>query len=110
MEGSTADTPDGPPTPVRAGGFHDLLTTSYQPHRLRIECVFANRRDPRRAVNAARLSLMWFQPKTTPGPRVGVLPAFGAFTGAATVSPAPGDRVFALADEQVIDVTQSAGG
>jgi len=51
-----------------------------------------------------RLACFWF------GPRVGVLPAFGAFTGAATVAPAPGDRVFALADGQVVDVSQIAGG
>lgn len=38
-------------------------------------------------------------------PRVGVLPAFGAFTGAATVPIRRGDRV--LADGEVIDVTRS---
>ncbi len=45
-----------------------------------------------------RLSCFWF------GARAGVLPAFGGFTGSATVGPAPGDRVFALADGAVVPV------
>jgi DNA ligase-associated metallophosphoesterase len=47
-----------------------------------------------------RLPCFWF------GPRVGVLPAFGEFTGAATVPAAPGDRVFAVAGDAVIDVSR----
>ena len=35
------------------------------------------------------------------GPDVGVLPAFGAFTGMHAVRPAPGDRVFAAAGDSV---------
>ena len=35
------------------------------------------------------------------GPAVGVLPAFGAFTGLQNVHPAPGDRVFAVAGDLV---------
>ena len=35
------------------------------------------------------------------GARVGVLPAFGAFTGMHAVRPAAGDRVFAIADDDV---------
>lgn len=46
----------------------------------------------------ARLPCFWF------GPAVGVLPAFGGFTGAAEVRPAAGDRVFVVADGQVIPV------
>jgi metallophosphoesterase superfamily enzyme len=45
-----------------------------------------------------RLPCFWF------GPRVGVLPAFGAFTGTHTITPAPGDRVFAVADDRVLAV------
>ncbi len=45
-----------------------------------------------------RLPCFWF------GPRTGVLPAFGGFTGSATVAPAPGDQVFALADGAVVPV------
>jgi uncharacterized protein len=36
------------------------------------------------------------------GPRVGILPAFGDFTGMADVSVIPGDRVFVVADGQVV--------
>jgi DNA ligase-associated metallophosphoesterase len=35
------------------------------------------------------------------GPAVGVLPAFGAFTGLQAVHPGPGDRVFAVAGDAV---------
>jgi DNA ligase-associated metallophosphoesterase len=35
------------------------------------------------------------------GPAVGVLPAFGAFTGSHTVRPDPGDRVFVVEGERV---------
>lgn len=38
------------------------------------------------------------------GPRVGLLPAFGSFTGAATLRPAAGDRVFVVAEGQVVAV------
>ncbi len=38
------------------------------------------------------------------GARVGVLPAFGAFTGAATVAPTAGDRVFVVAGDEVLRV------
>ncbi len=47
-----------------------------------------------------RLPAFWF------GPRVGVLPAFGAFTGAAAVPAQPGDHLFAVAGGEVIDVTR----
>jgi uncharacterized protein len=46
----------------------------------------------------ARLPCFWF------GETVGVLPAFGDFTGAAVVEPAPGDRVFVLAGGEVVQV------
>lgn len=38
-------------------------------------------------------------------PEVAVLPAFGSFTGLHAVAPAPGDRVFVIADAQVREVT-----
>jgi metallophosphoesterase superfamily enzyme len=34
-----------------------------------------------------------------------VLPAFGEFTGAHTVSPAPGDGVYALTGDDVVDLS-----
>lgn len=42
-----------------------------------------------------RLPCFWF------GAEVGVLPAFGAFTGMHPIRPAAGDRVFAIADSAV---------
>jgi DNA ligase-associated metallophosphoesterase len=39
------------------------------------------------------------------GPRVGLLPAFGAFTGTADVAVVPGDRVFVVAGDRVIQVS-----
>lgn len=38
------------------------------------------------------------------GARCGILPAFGEFTGTASVSVAPGDRVYVVADDRVIEV------
>ena len=38
------------------------------------------------------------------GGRVGLLPAFGGFTGTAAVRPRPGDLVFAIADGEVVAV------
>ncbi|HEX5691656.1 MAG TPA: ligase-associated DNA damage response endonuclease PdeM, partial [Roseiflexaceae bacterium] len=46
-----------------------------------------------------RLPCFWF------GGRVGVLPAFGSFTGGAPIAPTPGDRVFVLADDAVVEAT-----
>ena len=47
-----------------------------------------------------RLPCFWF------GPRVGVLPAFGDFTGAARVPARRGDRLFAVAGDEVVDVSR----
>jgi metallophosphoesterase superfamily enzyme len=38
------------------------------------------------------------------GARVGILPSFGALTGSATVRPRMGDRVFVVADGEVLEV------
>jgi uncharacterized protein len=38
------------------------------------------------------------------GAAVGLLPAFGAFTGSASVRPAKGDRVFAVAGDEVVAI------
>jgi DNA ligase-associated metallophosphoesterase len=46
-----------------------------------------------------RLPCFWF------GSGAGVLPAFGGMTGTATIQPAPGDRVFVVAEDEVIDVS-----
>lgn len=51
-----------------------------------------------RGGQSVRLPCFWF------GPRVGVLPSFGAFTGSALVRPRAGDQVFVVADGEVIPV------
>lgn len=38
------------------------------------------------------------------GPQVGVLPAFGSFTGMHPIRPEPGERVFAVAEDHVAEV------
>ncbi|HEX2093011.1 MAG TPA: ligase-associated DNA damage response endonuclease PdeM [Longimicrobiaceae bacterium] len=45
-----------------------------------------------------RLPCFWF------GAEGGVLPAFGPFTGAALVEPLPGDRVFVVAEQAVVEI------
>lgn len=51
-----------------------------------------------RGGQSLRLPCFWF------GARVGVLPSFGAFTGSALVRPRAGDRVFVVADDEVLRV------
>jgi DNA ligase-associated metallophosphoesterase len=41
------------------------------------------------------------------GAHIGVLPAFGSFTGAKVVQPAPGDQVFVLVEGQIAQVSGS---
>lgn len=36
------------------------------------------------------------------GAHVGLLPAFGAFTGTAVITPKPGDRIFVVSDDRVL--------
>jgi uncharacterized protein len=48
-----------------------------------------------RAHDRLRLPCFWF------GAKVGVLPAFGSFTGMHPVRPEPGDRLFGVADDAV---------
>jgi hypothetical protein len=43
------------------------------------------------------------------GAAVGVLPAFGGFTGTHVVQPSPGDRVFVVADDLVREVPLPQG-
>jgi DNA ligase-associated metallophosphoesterase len=43
------------------------------------------------------------------GAGVGVLPAYGEFTGTQRVTPMSGDRVFAVAEGEVIEITTAAG-
>lgn len=49
------------------------------------------------AQTSHRLPCFWFTE------RVAVLPAFGSFTGCARIQPAQGDRVFVIADNQIVE-------
>ena len=51
-----------------------------------------------RALQRERLPCFWLTP------RGAVLPAFGSFTGSVSVVPGPEDRVFVIADQEVIGV------
>ena len=51
-----------------------------------------------RGLQAVRLPCFWF------GPRVGVLPALGDFTGCATIRAMAGDQVFVVAEDRVLPV------
>ena len=51
-----------------------------------------------RGGQSLRLPCFWF------GKRVGVLPSFGAFTGSALVRPRAGDRVFVVAEGEILRV------
>jgi DNA ligase-associated metallophosphoesterase len=65
---------------VLAGHLHPCVTLGGRAHdRLRLPCFHF-------------------------GPRVGVLPAFGSFTGMHPIRPVEGDRVFAIADDHVTEI------
>ncbi len=65
---------------ILAGHLHPAVTLKGQGHqRMRLPCF-------------------WF------GAHVGVLPAFGEFTGCANIAPIAGDRVFVVADAEVLEV------
>ena len=69
-----------PPAYVLAGHLHPGVSLGGRAHdRLRLPCF-------------------WF------GPNVGVLPAFGAFTGLHTIRAGPDERVFAAIDGRVIEL------
>ena len=73
---------------VLAGHWHPCITLAGRAHdRLRLPCF-------------------WFGEDSgaLPGSAVGVLPAFGAFTGTHPIKRRPGDRVFAIAGQVVSEV------
>ena len=51
-----------------------------------------------RAHDWQRLPCYWFSP------RLGVLPAFGTFTGMQAIKPATGERIFAAASDRVVEL------
>jgi uncharacterized protein len=82
--------------PLRLGG----LALTHHPEPLPGAYVLAGHLHPAvrlggRAHDRLRLPCFHF------GPAVGVLPAFGAFTGMHVITPAPGDRVYVTAGDAV---------
>jgi DNA ligase-associated metallophosphoesterase len=83
------------------------LALCHHPRRLPGAYVLAGHLHPcvhlhGRANDRLRLPCFWF------GAAVGVLPAFGAFTGMHPIRPAVGERVFAIADGLVAELPQPA--
>lgn len=83
--------------PVREAPF----AFSHRPEPLDAAYVLAGHLHPAhrlrgRAGDALRLPCFWF------GAAVGVLPAFGSFTGGADFAPEPGDRICVIADACVV--------
>lgn len=75
------------------------LALCHHPQPLAGAYVLAGHQHPAvwlgRGIDRLRLPCFHF------GPAVGVLPAFGAFTGAHAVTPAPGDRVYVVSPDAV---------
>jgi DNA ligase-associated metallophosphoesterase len=84
--------------PLRLGG----LALCHHPRPLPGAYVLAGHLHPctvlGRGLDSVRLPCFWF------GDQVGVLPAFGSFTGMHRVRPAEGDRLFAATATQVLPV------
>ncbi len=97
----------GPP-PAGWGDWHDLLADgpfvfAHHPEPAAGGYVLAGHLHPGvvlsgRGRQRLRLPAFWFSAAA------GVLPAFGPFTGAMAVDAGPGDRLFAVADGEVIGV------
>lgn len=84
--------------PLEVGG----LSLCHMPERCRFPYGIAGHLHPLAqlagAGNALRLPCFWF------GPRAVVLPAFSTFVDGRVIRPALGDRVFVVADDQVLPV------
>ncbi len=101
----------GPP-PAGWGGWHDRLAAppfeyAHFPEPSEAGYTLAGHLHPGVVLHGRgrqRLTLPCFRF----GPRVGVLPAFGRFTGLAAQPPGPGERVFVVADGCVVAVPPPA--
>ena len=78
----------------------DGLALCHHPRRIPGAYVLAGHLHPAlavgRGVDRARLPCFWLSDG------LGVMPAFGAFTGLHAVSPGPGDRVYLVAEDRVV--------
>lgn len=84
--------------PLRVGG----LALCHHPHALTDAHVLAGHLHPcvsiGRGLDHLRLPCFWLRRRTM------VLPAFGAFTGMRAIHADEGERIFAIADQQVLPV------
>jgi DNA ligase-associated metallophosphoesterase len=63
-----------------------------------------------RGFDRLRLPCFWFGDERATGAAVGVLPAFGSFTGMHPIEPRPGDRIFPIAGPVVRALPAEAAG
>ena len=87
---------------IDAGGAFGAFILNHEPGAARGGYALAGHIHPAVRLSGAgeslRLPCFWF------GPRYGVLPAFGAFTGTAEVRPRKGDQVFVIAEDEIVRV------
>ena len=81
----------------------DAFWLAHHPRRRRSGFVLAGHLHPALTLDdccgsSLRSPCFWFQP------RLAVLPAFGRFTGARSVRPSGGDRVFVVDSESVVEI------
>lgn len=93
---------DWPVTTIEESLFEAPFVFRHEPKTDKRGFTFAGHLHP--AIRLAgpgrslRADCFWF------GSQVAVLPAFGSFTGSATVQPVMGDRLFAVGDDEVIEI------
>ena len=87
---------------IDAGGAFGAFILNHEPGAARGGYALAGHIHPAVRLSgegeSLRLPCFWF------GPRYGVLPAFGAFTGTAEVRPRKGDQVFVIAEDEIVRV------
>jgi DNA ligase-associated metallophosphoesterase len=81
----------------------DGIAFCHHPQRVRGASAWAGHLHPAvrltgRADDGVRLPCFWMRPE------LGVLPAFGSFTGAARIDREDGDRVIAIADDRLYEI------
>jgi len=80
--------------PARRGSFSDPVLSGHVHPAVRL----------RRPTGGMRLPCFWF------GDSLGILPAFGSFTGCRVIRPVTGDRVFVVGTDRVMEVGAGASG
>ncbi|HQR20523.1 MAG TPA: ligase-associated DNA damage response endonuclease PdeM [Burkholderiaceae bacterium] len=86
----------------------DTMAFCHQPQQVRGACTMAGHVHPTvrlhgRGADSVRLPCFWVRDSLT------VLPAFGSFTGGASIARGPGERVIALAEDRLFEIPQLRG-